>query len=191
MGKMSAAGGLTKGKLELATATVGDVISGKKFYSGDKTIKTGTLVDLGYEPLATGGVLYEGAVYFYVGENGGTKRWALTRGVAMPQNQVASIIGLTADKMVVGNTVLGISGTNKGYDAGYSAGHDAGYSAGYGVGKTDGINSCYITRTTRWVDEVMNDANLKGRPFSVEVQTKGTGQPTIILHFNNGTNITL
>lgn len=47
MGKMSAAGGLTKGKLELATATVGDVINGKKFYAGDKSLKKGTMENRG------------------------------------------------------------------------------------------------------------------------------------------------
>lgn len=47
MGKMSAAGGLTKGKLELATAAAGDVITGKKFYAGDKEIKAGTMPNQG------------------------------------------------------------------------------------------------------------------------------------------------
>lgn len=37
-------GGLSLSKLALATADTGDVISGKKFYSGDKTIKTGSIL---------------------------------------------------------------------------------------------------------------------------------------------------
>lgn len=37
------AGGLTLSKLALANAAVADVLSGKKFYSQDKTLKTGTL----------------------------------------------------------------------------------------------------------------------------------------------------
>lgn len=36
-------GGLSNSNLKLATATVADVASGKTFYAGDKTIKTGTL----------------------------------------------------------------------------------------------------------------------------------------------------
>ena len=36
-------GGLSKTKLALANAAVADVLSGKKFYSQDKTLKTGTL----------------------------------------------------------------------------------------------------------------------------------------------------
>lgn len=37
-----AAGGLSNAKLALANAAASDVLSGKKFYSGDKTLKTGT-----------------------------------------------------------------------------------------------------------------------------------------------------
>lgn len=43
MGLMSAAGGLLASKLAKATAAVGDVVQGKTFYAGDKTLKTGTL----------------------------------------------------------------------------------------------------------------------------------------------------
>lgn len=38
-----AGGALSNGKLKLADATAADVLAGKKFYSGDKTLKTGTL----------------------------------------------------------------------------------------------------------------------------------------------------
>ena len=37
-------GGLSIAKLALATADTGDVISGKKFYSGDKSLKTGSIL---------------------------------------------------------------------------------------------------------------------------------------------------
>ncbi|MCI8601397.1 MAG: hypothetical protein HFE45_07370 [Oscillospiraceae bacterium] len=37
------AGGLTLSKLALANAVAANVLSGKKFYSGDKVLKTGTL----------------------------------------------------------------------------------------------------------------------------------------------------
>lgn len=40
-------GGLTKSKLALANAAAGDVLSGKKFYAGDKVIKTGSMPNWG------------------------------------------------------------------------------------------------------------------------------------------------
>lgn len=47
MGLQSASGGLTKSKLELATAVESEVSQGKTFYAGDKNLKTGTLVERG------------------------------------------------------------------------------------------------------------------------------------------------
>lgn len=47
MGLSTVGGGLMKSKLQLANATESNVISGKKFYAGDKTLKTGTLPDKG------------------------------------------------------------------------------------------------------------------------------------------------
>ena len=42
---LSEATGLSASKLGQATATEGDVLVGKTFYSGDKTLKTGTMKD--------------------------------------------------------------------------------------------------------------------------------------------------
>lgn len=45
MGNMSSGGGLSNGKLELATASTGDVLTGKTYYAGDKELKTGTMAN--------------------------------------------------------------------------------------------------------------------------------------------------
>lgn len=57
-------GGLSNSKLKLATATAADVASGKTFYAGDKTIKTGTFIqhDIAYHWYETKAV--NGADYF-------------------------------------------------------------------------------------------------------------------------------
>lgn len=123
-------GGLSLTKLALATADTGDVISGKKFYSGDKTIKTGSIL-----PRNTVG--QNGAV-------GGSANWPsvpvtpVTRNTQTNQNtdgmnrlslqppagyydgnsyvgetyaNVAAAIGLIAPKIAAGETVLNVAGT--------------------------------------------------------------------------------
>ena len=47
MALMTASGGLSNGKLALATAGAGDVLSGKTYYSGDKDLKTGEMPNNG------------------------------------------------------------------------------------------------------------------------------------------------
>lgn len=123
-------GGLSNSKLALATADTGDVISGKKFYSGDKSLKTGSIL-----PRNTVG--QNGAV-------GGSANWPsvpvtpVTRNTQVNQNtdgvnrlslqppagfydgssyvgetyaNVATAIGLTAPKISAGETVLNVAGT--------------------------------------------------------------------------------
>ena len=46
MGRMGASGGLTKSKLQLATAVPGDVVAPATFYAGDKELKAGTLQEM-------------------------------------------------------------------------------------------------------------------------------------------------
>ena len=124
-------GGLSIAKLALATADTGDVISGKKFYSGDKSLKEGSIL-----PRNT------------VGQNGTVGLSQFLPGVAVSKANsrntqtnsnldrvsrlcfqppagfyngntyvgetfanVASAIGLTAEKLMYGQQVLGINGT--------------------------------------------------------------------------------
>lgn len=47
MGLMTAGGGLSTSKLALANTQPGDVVAGKKFYAGDKTLKHGTMANQG------------------------------------------------------------------------------------------------------------------------------------------------
>lgn len=91
MGFMSASGGLTLGKLQLANATPENVIQGKTFYSGDKLIKTGLIPEYGYEPVVYKVGTYNPGdgdrVYFYL-PNSDTDQQSLgghvTRSVCAP-----------------------------------------------------------------------------------------------------------
>ena len=146
-------GGLSIAKLALATADTGDVISGKKFYSGDKSLKTGAIL-----PRNT------------VGENGTVGLSQFLTGVAVSQANsrntqtnnnrdgvsrlclqppagfyngntyvgetfanVASAIGLNAEKLMYGQQVLGITGTctlQAGYSYRYAYNYDSKALAG-------------------------------------------------------------
>ena len=124
-------GGLSLTKLALATADTGDVISGKKFYSGDKSLKTGSIL-----PRNTVGQNGTVGISQYFPDVAVSKANSnntqtnnnldgvsllclqLTAGfydgnsyVGETFDKVASAIGLTADKLCVGNTVLGVKGT--------------------------------------------------------------------------------
>ena len=123
-------GGLSNTKLALATADTGDVISGKKFYSGDKTLKTGEIL-----PRNTVGQNGTVGISQYFSEVAvskansnntqtnnnldGVSRLCLqppagfydgNSYVGETFSKVASAIGLTAGKLCAGNTVLGVNG---------------------------------------------------------------------------------
>lgn len=124
-------GGLSNTKLALATADTGDVISGKKFYSGDKTLKTGEIL-----PRNTVGQNGTVGISQYFPEVAvskansdntqtnnnldGVSRLCLQPPAGFYDGnsyvgetfaKVASAIGLTAEKLCVGNTVIGVKGT--------------------------------------------------------------------------------
>lgn len=124
-------GGLSFTKLALATADTGDVISGKKFYSGDKSLKTGAILPRNTvgENGTVGISQYFPEVAVSKANSNNTQtnnnRDGVSRLCLQPPagfyngesyvgesyGTVASAIGLTAGKLCVGNTVLGVNGT--------------------------------------------------------------------------------
>ena len=111
--------------IESATASEAYVLSGKTFYAGDKTIKTGTMPDnIGSSKAVAWG--YNGTnlyMAFAHGHYPAETHWdkANTSEVYVPNANVASTIGLTAAKILKGNTILGISGSGVStLQAGYS-----------------------------------------------------------------------
>jgi hypothetical protein len=123
-------GGLSLTKLALADADTGDVISGKKFYSGDKTIKTGSI--LPRNTVGQNGTVgisqYFPSVAVSKANSTNTQTNNNLDGVSRLCLQppagfydgnsyvgetfakVASAIGLTAEKLCAGNTVIGVKG---------------------------------------------------------------------------------
>lgn len=122
-------GGLSLTKLTLADADTGDVISGKKFYSGDKTIKTGSILPrntvgkngtVGISQYFPSVPVTPVAANTQINSNlDGVSRLCLQPPAGFYDGnsyvgetfaKVASAIGLTAGKLCVGNTVLGVKG---------------------------------------------------------------------------------
>ena len=123
-------GGLSITKLALATADTGDVIAGKKFYSGDKSLKEGSI--LPRNTVGQNGTVGLSQYFSDVAVSkansdntqtnnnlDGVSRLCLqppagfyngTSYVGETFANVASAIGLTASKLCVGNTVLGVNG---------------------------------------------------------------------------------
>ena len=132
-------GGLSNTKLALATADTGDVISGKKFYSGDKTLKTGEI--LPRNTVGQNGTVGLSRYYTDVAVSKANSRNTQTNNnldgvsrlcfqppagfyngtsyVGETYDRVSAAIGLTAEKLMYGQQVLGITGTGT-LQAGYS-----------------------------------------------------------------------
>lgn len=160
---LNPANGLPKNQLKKTTATVADVIKGKNFYDANGSLVTGTLVEHpAWIQSVDNPYMYEGflCVNFPLGAYRTKVSGYTGAQVQVAQSEVASAIGLTASKLVSGQSCLGITGTG---------------------GK--------VYRESGWVFQVRDDPNLKGRPFKVRVQTNGNAQPTISLGFDNGTVI--
>lgn len=132
-------GGLSLTKLALATAETGDALYGKKFYSGDKTLKEGSILPrntvgqngtVGLSQFLTGVAVSKANSYNTQTNNNldGVSRLCFqppagfyngNTYVGETYANVASAIGLTAEKLMYGQQVLGITGTGT-LQAGYS-----------------------------------------------------------------------
>lgn len=116
---LSPSNGLSNSKLSPTTAAVGNVLSGKTFYSGNKTLKTGTMVNRGTwnSTVAAGGsvtipagyhsgsgkvtagnrTLNRKAVSFAPGTNSGSKTYNVVSSFGIPSSVATT---LTANNFV-------------------------------------------------------------------------------------------
>ena len=146
-------GGLSIAKIALATADTGDVISGKKFYSGDKSLKTGSILPrntVGQNGTVGLSQYFPGVAVSKANSNNtqinnnrdGVSRLCLqppagfyngNSYVGETYDRVSAAIGLTADKLMSGQQVLGITGTctlQAGYSYRYAYNYDSKALAG-------------------------------------------------------------
>lgn len=101
------------GDVSGVTAGAGDVITGKVIVDASGNEVTGTIKDLAYNTAPTSMVMYDSALCLRI-PTGAYRSTGSPDGNAQikaPQASVASAIGLTAEKIVKGNTILGVAGT--------------------------------------------------------------------------------
>ena len=101
--------GFSQGGPTGITATAADVLSGKVFGSGGSAKATGTMPNSAGATLTTTTRSFSGGYLSY--QPPGVGYVDTSTKLRCAQGNVASTIGLTAAKLVAGNTVLGIAGT--------------------------------------------------------------------------------
>ena len=124
-------GGLTEEKLGLATATTADVLNGKTFYSGDKTLKTGTMIKgatgtfscslYAHNGPATVNIGFKPSVLFLYGYNSGLNGYYVVKIVNGMKTILASFRPGTTNNwgdkytITLTNTGFTVTGTDTAY----------------------------------------------------------------------------
>ena len=155
-----------KAKQATGTAVAADVLSGKTFSNSSGVNITGSMPNLTSNSKIThasnnGTKVILGDAAFATTNSDGVARFEIRYNgqngyitpntlFALDYSKVASAIGLTGNKIVAGNTILGVAGTDKGYNNGYNAGVTAAdnranpsstnYKTGYNAGVTAADN---------------------------------------------------
>lgn len=223
-------GGLSNSKLALATADTGDVISGKKFYSGDKSLKTGAILPrntVGQNGAVGASASFPSVAVTPVERD--TQAYLNTDGVSRlflkppagyysgesyvgdSYASVASAIGLTADKLGAGSTVLDITGRGHAVamfatigDNRWSGGSYNRLKLAYTVGGTSGFGGwgCWLPAGTYRVCGaiagvkgcyIADAGNLATRIYNAEREYTGSvwgGQGTFMLNGSQWVSVT-
>lgn len=102
-------GGLSSGKLAQATAAESDVLSGKKFYAGNKNLKTGRMVNNGRWPDAEKLTLEGSKIWMYQKQNGylegGLGIDASNLGNASPGHVLSGVSASSSNGLKFGGTM--------------------------------------------------------------------------------------
>lgn len=129
-------GGLSSGKLAQATAAESDVLSGKKFYAGNKNLKTGTMVNNGRWPDAEKLTLEGSKIWMYQKQNGylegGLGVAASNLGNASPGHVLSGVSASSSNGLKFGGTMTNRGAVSASVDPGSTYTIPAGYHNGNG-----------------------------------------------------------
>lgn len=129
-------GGLSSGKLAQATAAESDVLSGKKFYAGNKNLKTGTMVNNGRWPDAEKLTLEGSKIRMYQKQNGylegGLGVAASNLGNASPGHVLSGVSASSSNGLKFGGTMTNRGAVSASVDPGSTYTIPAGYHNGNG-----------------------------------------------------------
>jgi hypothetical protein len=129
-------GGLSSGKLAQATAAESDVLSGKKFYAGNKNLKTGTMHNNGRWPDAEKLTLEGSKIWMYQKQNGylegGLGIDASNLGNASPGHVLSGVSASSSNGLKFGGTMTNRGAVSASVDPGSTYTIPAGYHNGNG-----------------------------------------------------------
>lgn len=128
-------GGLSSGKLAQATAAESDVLSGKKFYAGNKNLKTGRMVNNGRWPDAEKLTLEGSKIWMYKTSGyteGGLGIDASNLGNASPGHVLSGVSASSSNGLKFGGTMTNRGAVSASVDPGSTYTIPAGYHNGNG-----------------------------------------------------------
>lgn len=177
-------GGLSSGKLAQATAAESDVLSGKKFYAGNKNLKTGTLALSG--SAGTGDVL-RGATFYK-----DDPKSKLTGTLALSGNANAAQVlsGYTFYKDNAKSKQTGTMANNGGVSVTLNPGSSYVVPAGYHNG--GGRVKAATWTKDKYLYLVIQYQNGYGIPmpeYAATVVAQGIPEPGFLAHYSGGGNV--
>ena len=147
-------GGLSSGKLAQATAAESDVLSGKKFYAGNKNLKTGTMRNNGRWPDADRLTMESGKLWMYKADGyteGGLGAAGSLLGDASASDLMQGKTASSANGLKFSGGIVNRGAVSASVDPGDTYTIPAGYHNGNGhVSGNRKYNTVYLGEHTSW-----------------------------------------
>ena len=200
---ISAGGGLSKSKLALANAALSDVLSGKTFYAGDKTLHTGTMHNNGRWPDAEKLTLEGSKIWMYQKQNGylegGLGIDASNLGNASPGHVLSGVSASSSNGLKFGGTMANRGSISATLNPGGSKSYSAGYYSGGTINcnsATSVIKTTTLNFSTSWESPLTKNASgtivgvknmSRGANSNVPIQFSVSGNSMSVQWDQNGT----